>query len=162
MKKSMRKRRGFTLVEVLVVVVILGLLAALVVPRVVGRGEEAKRTAASVQIREIEQALEMYRLDSSMYPTTALGIEGLVVKPSIPPEPRKYREGGYLPETPSDRGKSALCTGSPETMANMISSRQVRTVGRAATGPGKILPTGSRNISGKQENRAAGRRSLFF
>ena len=102
MKKSMRKRRGFTLVEVLVVVVILGLLAALVVPRVVGRGEEAKRTAASVQIREIEQALEMYRLDSSMYPTTAQGLEALVVKPSIPPEPRKYREGGYLRKLPSD------------------------------------------------------------
>ena len=102
MKKSLRKRRGFTLVEVLVVVVILGLLAALVVPRVVGRGEEAKRTAASVQIREIEQALEMYRLDSSMYPTTAQGLEALVVKPSIPPEPRKYREGGYLRKLPSD------------------------------------------------------------
>ncbi len=83
-------------------VVILGLLAALVVPRVVGRGEEAKRTAAAVQIREIEQALEMYRLDSSMYPTTAQGLEALVVKPSIPPEPSKYREGGYLRKLPSD------------------------------------------------------------
>jgi len=102
MKKSLRKRRGFTLVEVLVVVVILGLLAALVVPRVVGRGEEAKRTAAAVQIREIEQALEMYRLDSSMYPTTAQGLEALVARPSIPPEPRKYREGGYLRKVPVD------------------------------------------------------------
>ena len=88
--------------EVLVVVVILGLLAALVVPRVVGRGEEAKRTAAAVQIREIEQALEMYRLDSSLYPSTAQGIEALVSKPSIPPEPRKYREGGYLRKLPAD------------------------------------------------------------
>ncbi len=102
MKKSLRKRRGFTLVEVLVVVVILGLLAALVVPRVVGRGEEAKRTAAAVQIREIEQALEMYRLDSSLYPTTAQGLESLVAKPSIPPEPRKYREGGYIRKLPVD------------------------------------------------------------
>ena len=100
--KPMRKRKGFTLVEVLVVVVILGLLAALVVPRVVGRGEEAKRTAASVQIREIEQALEMYRLDSSLYPTTAQGLEALVSKPSIPPEPRKYREGGYIRKLPVD------------------------------------------------------------
>ena len=102
MKKSQQKRKGFTLVEVLVVVVILGLLAALVVPRVVGRGEEAKRTAAAVQIREIEQALEMYRLDSSLYPSTAQGIEALVSKPSIPPEPRKYREGGYLRKLPAD------------------------------------------------------------
>ena len=102
MKTRQQKRKGFTLVEVLVVVVILGLLAALVVPRVVGRGEEAKRTAAAVQIREIEQALEMYRLDSSLYPSTAQGIEALVSKPSIPPEPRKYREGGYLRKLPAD------------------------------------------------------------
>jgi general secretion pathway protein G len=102
MKKQQQKRSGFTLVEVLVVVVILGLLAGLVVPRVVGRGEEAKRTAAAVQIREIEQALEMYRLDSSLYPSTAQGLEALVAKPSIPPEPRKYREGGYLRKLPVD------------------------------------------------------------
>ena len=102
MRKRQRKRIGFTLVEVLVVLVILGLLAALVVPRVVGRGEDAKRTAAAVQIREIEQALEMYRLDSSLYPSTAQGLEALVTKPSIPPEPRKYREGGYLRKLPVD------------------------------------------------------------
>ena len=102
MKKRQQKRKGFTLVEVLVVGVILGLLAALVVPRVVGRGEDAKRTAAAVQIREIEQALEMYRLDSSLYPSTAQGLEALVTKPSIPPEPRKYREGGYLRKLPVD------------------------------------------------------------
>ena len=102
MKERQLKRKGFTLVEVLVVVVILGLLAALVVPRVVGRGEDAKRTAAAVQIREIEQALEMYRLDSSLYPSTAQGLEALVTKPSIPPEPRKYREGGYLRKLPAD------------------------------------------------------------
>lgn len=102
MIKSYKKRKGFTLVEVLVVVVILGLLAALVVPRVVGRGEDAKRTAAAVQIREIEQALEMYRLDNSLYPSTAQGLEALVTKPSIPPEPKKYREGGYLRKLPVD------------------------------------------------------------
>ncbi len=102
MIKSYKKRKGFTLVEVLVVVVILGLLAALVVPRVVGRGEDAKRTAAAVQIREIEQALEMYRLDNSLYPSTAQGLEALVTKPSIPPEPKKFREGGYLRKLPVD------------------------------------------------------------
>ena len=97
-----KRRKGFTLVEVLVVVVILGLLAALVAPKIVGHGEEAKRTAASVQIREIEQALEMYRLDNSMYPTTAQGLEALVNKPSSPPEPRRYREGGYIRRLPVD------------------------------------------------------------
>ncbi len=97
-----RKRKGFTLVEVLVVVVILGLLAALVAPRVVGQGEDAKRTAASVQIREIEQALEMYRLDNSFYPTTAQGLQALVNKPVSPPEPRRYRQGGYMRKLPVD------------------------------------------------------------
>lgn len=97
-----KRRKGFTLVEVLVVVVILGLLAALVAPKVVGQGEEAKRTAASVQIREIEQALEMYRLDNSVYPTTAQGLEALVNKPSTPPEPRRYRQGGYVRRLPVD------------------------------------------------------------
>ncbi len=104
MKRTFRsgRRSGFTLVEVLVVVVILGLLAALVAPRVVGQGEDAKRTAAAVQIREIEQALEMYRLDNSLYPTTAQGLQALVSKPASPPEPRRYRQGGYMRRLPVD------------------------------------------------------------
>jgi general secretion pathway protein G len=98
-----RKRRsGFTLVEILVVVVILGLLATLVIPRVVGRGEEAKRTAALVQIREIEQALDLYKLDNGFYPTTEQGLEALVSKPGGLPEPRNYRSDGYMKKVPSD------------------------------------------------------------
>ena len=92
-----RKRRsGFTLVEILVVVVILGLLATLVIPRVVGRGEEAKRTATLVQIRAIEQALDLYKLDNGFYPTTEQGLEALVSKPSGMPEPMNSRTG-WLP-----------------------------------------------------------------
>lgn len=98
----MKRRSGFTLVEVLVVVVIIGMLAALVAPRVVGRGEEAKRTAAQVQIREIEQALDMYKLDSGMYPTTEQGLEALITKPTTSPEPRRWKEGGYLRKLPAD------------------------------------------------------------
>jgi len=97
-----KRRSGFTLVEVLVVVVIIGMLAALVAPRVVGRGEEAKRTAALVQIREIEQALDMYKLDSGMYPTTEQGLESLVEKPTTSPEPKRWKEGGYLKKVPVD------------------------------------------------------------
>ncbi len=98
----MKRRSGFTLVEVLVVVVIIGMLAALVAPRVVGRGEEAKRTAAQVQIREIEQALDMYKLDSGMYPTTEQGLEALINKPTTSPEPRRWKDGGYLRKLPVD------------------------------------------------------------
>lgn len=96
------RKRGFTLVEILVVVVILGLLATLVVPRVVGRGEEAKRTAALVQIREIEQALDLFKLDNGFYPTTEQGLQALIEKPSISPEPRRFREDGYMKKIPQD------------------------------------------------------------
>ena len=96
------RKRGFTLVEILVVVVILGLLATLVVPRVVGRGEEAKRTATLVQIREIEQALDLFKLDNGFYPTTEQGLQALIEKPSISPEPRRFREDGYMKKIPQD------------------------------------------------------------
>ena len=98
-----RKRRsGFTLVEILVVVVILGLLATLVIPRVVGRGEEAKRTATLVQIRALEQALDLYKLDNGFYPTTEQGLEALVSKPSGMPEPMNFRKDGYMKKVPVD------------------------------------------------------------
>lgn len=98
----MKRRSGFTLVEILVVVVIIGMLAALVAPKVVGRGEEAKRTASQVQIRELEQALDMYKLDSGMYPSTEQGLEALVTKPTTSPEPRRWKEGGYIRKLPID------------------------------------------------------------
>ena len=97
-----KKRTGFTMIEMLVVVVILGLLATLVVPKVVGQGEEAKKTATMVQIKEIEQALDMFKLDNGFYPSTEQGLDALVQKPSMTPEPRKYREGGYMKKLPID------------------------------------------------------------
>ena len=97
-----KKRTGFTMIEMLVVVVILGLLATLVVPKVVGQGEEAKKTATMVQIKEIEQALDMFKLDNGFYPSTEQGLDALVQKPSMTPEPRKYREGGYMKKVPVD------------------------------------------------------------
>jgi general secretion pathway protein G len=96
------KRRGFTLVEILVVVVILGMLAALIVPNVVGQAEEAKRKAAAVQIREIEQALDIYRLHNGFYPTTEQGLEALVSKPASNPQPKQYTPGGYMKKVPMD------------------------------------------------------------
>ncbi len=97
-----KRRQGFTLVEIMVVVIILGLLAALVVPRVLGQGEEARRTAAQVQLKEIEQALDLFHLDNGFFPTTDQGISALVEKPRSGPEPRKYRSGGYLKKIPTD------------------------------------------------------------
>ncbi len=100
--------RGFTLIELMVVIVILGILAGLVLPRFMGRTEEAKKTKAKLQIENLESALKLYKLDNGAYPTTDQGLEALVVKPSTGTVPRNWREGGYLekakvPEDPWGR-----------------------------------------------------------
>ena len=84
-----RRRSGFTLIEIMVVVVILGLLAALVVPNIGSRVSEAQRTAASTQIRSIEDALEMYRMHNGFYPSTQQGLEALVTAPTTSPVPKR-------------------------------------------------------------------------
>lgn len=93
---------GFTLIEVMVVVVILGILAAIIVPRIMGRDEEAKRTKAAVDIKGIEQSLNLYKLDNGAYPSTEQGLEALVKKPETAPVPNKWKEGGYLSKVPVD------------------------------------------------------------
>jgi general secretion pathway protein G len=98
----MRNRsRGFTLIEIMVVVVILAVLGALVVPRVLENVDKARATRAQSDIRAIETALDLYRLDNYKYPTTDQGLEALVKKP---PDPSltNYREGGYLKAVPKD------------------------------------------------------------
>lgn len=93
---------GFTLIEVMVVVVILGILAAVVVPRVMDRPEAARITKAKQDIRAIESALNLYKLDNYRYPSTDQGLEALVEKPSGTPEPRNWKSGGYLDRLPKD------------------------------------------------------------
>jgi general secretion pathway protein G len=87
---------GFTLIEIMVVIVILGILATLIIPRFMGREEEARRTMARVQMESIETALKLYKLDSGVYPSTEQGLQALVESPTIGQLPRKWREGGYL------------------------------------------------------------------
>ena len=93
---------GFTLIEVLVVVVILGILAAIVVPRVMDRPDEAKRVAARADIGAIGQALKLYRLDNGFYPTTEQGLAALVQRPTTQPVPGNWKQGGYLERLPKD------------------------------------------------------------
>ena len=94
--------RGFTFIEIMVVVAILAILAALVVPRIMGRTDDAKRTAAKVQIRNIEGALQLYKLDNGVYPSTEQGLKALIEKPTIGVIPKKWKVGGYLPKLPED------------------------------------------------------------
>jgi general secretion pathway protein G len=97
-----RYERGFTFIEIMVVVAILAILAALVVPRIMGRTDDAKRTAAKVQIRNIEGALQLYKLDNGVYPSTEQGLKALIEKPSVGVIPKKWKVGGYLPNLPED------------------------------------------------------------
>ena len=100
----MQKRRqsGFTLLEVMVVIVILGILASLVVPNLMGNKEKADQQKAVSDIVALENALDMYKLDNNRYPTTEQGLEALVTKPQGEPEPRNYKSDGYIKRLPQD------------------------------------------------------------
>jgi len=96
------RRAGFTLIEVLVVVVILGILAAVVVPRFMDEPDRAREVKARQDIQALVTALKMYRLDNYVYPTTEQGLEALVEPSNLDPQPPNFREGGYLEEVPVD------------------------------------------------------------
>ena len=96
------RSRGFTLIEVMVVVVILGLLAAIIVPRVMSRPDEARVVAARADIAAINQALKLYRLDNTFYPSTEQGLAALVQRPTTQPAPGNWKQGGYLDRVPKD------------------------------------------------------------
>ncbi|MDT3705529.1 MAG: type II secretion system major pseudopilin GspG [Thiobacillus sp.] len=93
---------GFTLIEIMVVVAILGILAALVVPKIMGRPDEARIVAARQDIATIKQALNLYRLDNLRYPTTEQSLQALVEKPASGPIPDNWKAGGYLERLPKD------------------------------------------------------------
>ena len=98
---SQRRQRGFTLIEIMVVIVILGILAAIVAPNVLGNVDKAQQEKVRQDIRAIDSALKFYRLDNYNYPTTEQGIEALVTKPADP-NIKNWRPGGYLPSVPKD------------------------------------------------------------
>lgn len=100
--RSGRRNAGFTLIEVMVVVVILGLLAALVVPRIVGRTDDARIAKAKQDISALEGALKLYKLDNFYYPSTQQGLEALVQPPSGEPPAKNWKAGGYIERLPKD------------------------------------------------------------
>lgn len=101
-----RKHSGFTLIEIMIVVVILGILAALVVPKVMGRPDEARVIAAKQDIASLLQALKLYRLDNINYPSTDQGLQALVSKPTSGAIPSNWKPGGYIDRLPKDPWKN--------------------------------------------------------
>ena len=94
--RTRRGSRGFTLIELMVVIVILGILAGLIIPRIMGRPDEARQAKARIMIEGIETALKLYRLDNGRYPTTEQGLSALIAKPAADPVPSNWKTGGYL------------------------------------------------------------------
>ncbi len=101
-RRPNNRQSGFTLIEVMVVIVILGILAAVVVPRIMDRPDTARIAKVKQDIRTLESALNLYKLDNFTYPSTDQGLEALVKKPSGEPEPRNWKEGGYIDRLPKD------------------------------------------------------------
>lgn len=102
MKRNASSQAGFTLIEIMVVVVILGVLAAVVVPQVMNRPDQARITRVHADLAAIEGALNTYRLDNFNYPSTEQGLDALVNRPEGQPEARNWASGGYLPRVPRD------------------------------------------------------------
>ena len=96
------KDAGFTLIEIMVVIAIIGILATLIVPKIMGRPDEARVVAAKQDVGTIVQALKLYRLDIGRYPTTDQGLKALVEKPTSEPVPQNWKMGGYLDSLPKD------------------------------------------------------------
>ncbi len=99
---NIKKQQGFTLIEIIVVVVIIGILATFVAPKFLGRTDEARVTKAKNDIQALESALDLYKLDNYTYPTTDQGLEALVTRPTSDPVPTNWKEGGYLKKLRKD------------------------------------------------------------
>lgn len=107
MKKTLhstiyRRQSGFTLIEVMVVVVILGILAAVILPKIMSRPEQARIVKVKQDLLAVQSALDLYKLDNGMYPSTDQGLQALVSRPSISPIPRNWKSDGYLQDLPED------------------------------------------------------------
>ncbi|MEO2267774.1 type II secretion system major pseudopilin GspG [Pseudoalteromonas pernae] len=98
----MRKQSGFSLLEVMVVLVIIGMIMSIVAPNIMGQQEEAALDKARLDIQQIEDALSMYKLRNKTYPTTEQGLEALVTKTSIEPIPKRFPEEGFIKSLPED------------------------------------------------------------
>ena len=115
----MQRSRGFTLLEVMVVIVILGIIASMVVPNLIGNQEQAARQKAVVDIQQLESALDMYRLRNGFYPNTEQGMQALVTQATSEPIPRSFPEGGFVKRLPKDPWGGEYQLASPGEMGRI-------------------------------------------
>ena len=113
------KQKGFTLIEVMVVVIIIGILAILIVPNIIGRVDDSRITKAKVDVTTIETAIDFYRIDSGVYPTTEQGLQALQTKPTVPPIPMNWK-GPYQKRLPNDPWGEAYQYRNPGTHGNNV------------------------------------------
>ncbi|MFQ5456104.1 MAG: type II secretion system major pseudopilin GspG [Nitrospirota bacterium] len=109
----LKRSDGFTLIEIMVVITILAILAVIVVPKIVGRTDDARKTAAMIQIKNIQASLDMFKMDNAFYPSTEQGLDALVKKPTTGEIPQNWRKNGYLPKVPLDPWKNPYIYLSP-------------------------------------------------
>lgn len=102
MYKTISRQSGFSLIEIMVVVVIIGLLASIVAPMVLDRADEARVNKVRADFKSIQTALNLYRIDNYVYPSSEQGLEALVTKPTANPIPRNWRSTGYIDQVPMD------------------------------------------------------------
>ena len=100
--KMLKRHSGFSLIEIMVVLLIIGILASMLAPQILGNQEEAQLKKAAVDIQQLESALEMYKLKSNRFPTTEQGLDALVSAPTLDPIPRNYPADGYIKRLPDD------------------------------------------------------------
>jgi len=117
--RAARRHAGFTLIEIMVVVVIMGVLAALLVPRLMGRTDDARILAAKQDIATLMQALKLYRLDNQRYPTTEQGLQALIARPSNGPQPANWKTGGYIDRLNKDPWGNPYQYASPGTRSEV-------------------------------------------
>lgn len=115
----MRQQRGFTLLEVMVVIVILGIIASMVVPNLMGNKEQADRQKVVVDIQQLENGLDLYKLNNGFYPTTEQGLQALVTQPTSEPIPRSFPEGGFVKRLPKDPWGGEYQLASPGEMGRI-------------------------------------------
>ncbi|HAT43200.1 MAG TPA: type II secretion system protein GspG [Rheinheimera sp.] len=144
----MRRTQGFTLLEIMVVIVILGLLAAMVVPNLMGNKEQADRQKVVVDIQQLESMLDLYKMNNGFYPTTEQSLQALVTQATSEPMPRSFPDGGYIKRLPQDPWGSDY---------QMVSPGEMGKIDVFSAGPDRTVGTdddiGNWNLDGKKEQQ---------